>query len=188
VNVDAGMEALRAFLAPPPSLTPPPPPLVRFHLQAHHQQHTASQYERFQTDLQGFIKPVFFSEKRVPRLQVHRLEVAVNVDAGMEALRAYFVRSTREAHNRGTFLDLDAENPEAVLPVDYQPLEVQLEAIEAFHTWWSGKLRSFKVQTPSPPPNSTSSLSLGLLSVELWENMLSFAKVVLSHSVLYLPV
>lgn len=73
------------------------------------------------------------------------MDAALNVDFAMDALRSYFVRSAKEAHNKGTFLDLDAENPESTRPADYQPLEVQLEAIEAFHTWWSGKLQAFKV-------------------------------------------
>ena len=73
------------------------------------------------------------------------MEVAINIDYAMDALRSYFVRSAKEAHNKGTYLDLDAVNPESTLPNDYQPLEVQLEAIEAFHSWWSGKLQSFKV-------------------------------------------
>ena len=75
-----------------------------------------------------------------------RLEIGVNVDVLLDALRTYFVRSAREAHNKGTHMDLDAADPEATLPEGYQPLEVQLEALEAFHTFWKGTLRTFKVK------------------------------------------
>ena len=79
------------------------------------------------------------------RLQVNRLEIAINFDAGLDALRDYFARSVRESHARGTHLDLNASNPESSAPDGYQPLEVQLEALEAFHAWWVGKMRVFKV-------------------------------------------
>ena len=85
------------------------------------------------------------------RLQVNRMDVAINIDYTMDALRSYFVRSAKEAHSKGTYLDLDAANPESTLPADYQPLEVQLEAIEAFHSWWFGKLQSFKVALSEIP-------------------------------------
>lgn len=75
------------------------------------------------------------------------MDVSVNVDLLFDALHEYFIRSAKEAHSRGTYLDLDAENPEHSLPEGYQPLEVQLEALETFHTWWTGKLRAFKVKS-----------------------------------------
>lgn len=79
------------------------------------------------------------------RLQVSRLDVSINADLLFDALHDYFIRSAKEAHSRGTYLDLDSENPEGTLPEGYQPLEVQLEALESFHTWWTAALRGFKV-------------------------------------------
>ncbi len=81
---------------------------------------------------------------------MNRLEVAINFDAALDAVRDYFGRSAREAHARGAHLDLNASNPEASAPEGYQPLEVQLEALEAFHAWWLGKMRVFKVHKISP--------------------------------------
>ena len=80
------------------------------------------------------------------RLQVTAMDISVNVDNALEAMRAYFVRSTRELHNKGAFMDLNAEDPESTLPEGYQPLEMQLEALEAFHSFWSSRLRTFKVE------------------------------------------
>ena len=79
------------------------------------------------------------------RLQISRLDVSINADMLFDALHDYFIRSAKEAHSRGTYLDLDSDNPEGTLPEGYQPLEVQLEALESFHTWWTAALRGFKV-------------------------------------------
>lgn len=90
----------------------------------------------------------------------------MNADRALDAVRDYFVRSAREAHNKGLYLDLNADDPESTAPEGYQPLEVQLEALEAFHTWWVGKLRLFKASSspptckvPEPPRSRRDSLA-----------------------------
>ncbi|KAK9816598.1 hypothetical protein WJX72_002556 [[Myrmecia] bisecta] len=67
-------------------------------------------------------------------------DVAVNVDAGLTALRDYFERSAREMHAKLA----QSGDPSSAPGSPDQPLEVQLDALEAWHAWCLARLRIFK--------------------------------------------
>lgn len=74
------------------------------------------------------------------RFQVHKFELALNVDAVMGAARDYFERVTREFHaNRPNDLVHGSSDVAAA-----QSLDVQLAALATWETYIFGRLKTFK--------------------------------------------